>query len=171
MFKMQLAWAFLAIISAPLSLAMDDQSTDTSSMVIHDHLTLSHFWARASIGMAPNSGAYGQIASTLDDRLIGGSSSAAAVVEIHEHLHDQGVMRMREVAGGLSIPAKTTVVLAPAGYHVMLIDLATPLQAGGSIPLTLQFEKAGKVELNIPIRGMMPHQSKTTPGGMTGHGQ
>lgn len=170
LFNNKCFWAFLAMISAPLSLATGHHANHQFDTVIHRHLTLSNFWARASIGMAPNSGGYGQILSTMDDRLISGSSPAATIVEIHEHIHDQGVMRMREIAGGLAIPADMPVVMAPGGYHVMLINLVTPLQVGGSIPLTLQFEKAGTVELQIPIKGIMPNHGNTTPGGMKGHG-
>ncbi|NBS13089.1 MAG: copper chaperone PCu(A)C, partial [Gammaproteobacteria bacterium] len=130
---------------------------------------LSDFWARASIGMAPNSGAYGQIVSTREDRLISARTPAAAIVEIHEHIKDQGVMRMREVPGGLQIPANQPVLMAPGGYHIMLINVTSPLQADSTIPLTLEFEQAGTVELTVPVRGIMQsHQG--THGGMKGHG-
>ena len=67
-----------------------------------DGLVLSKFRARASIGQMKNSGAYGEIQSNTYDRLIQASSSVAAVVELHEHINDNGIMRMRKVEGGLA---------------------------------------------------------------------
>lgn len=169
---MRVLSAFYLVLSAAFVapvVAMTHQSTQHSSSVTQAHITLSDFWARASIGMAPNSGAYGQIVSTRDDRLISARTPAAAIVEIHEHIKDQGVMRMREVPGGLQIPANQPVLMAPGGYHIMLINVISPLQADSTIPLTLEFEQAGTVELTVPVRGIMPaHQG--SPGGMKGHG-
>ena len=59
-----------------------------------------------------------------------------------------GVMQMREIPGGLAIPADGSVSLKPGGYHVMLIDLKKPLKAGETVQLTLNFEKAGKVDVS-----------------------
>ena len=65
-----------------------------------------------------------------------------------------GTMQMREVAGGLQVPAKGTVVLKPGSYHVMLIGLKNALKAGDSFPVTLVFEKAGNVSITVPVRAM-----------------
>ena len=77
--------------------------------VTADGMTFSNFQARASIGRMPNSGAYGEIRSTSIDRLIKAKSSAASVVELHEHINDHGVMRMRRVKAGLAINPSTLV--------------------------------------------------------------
>jgi copper(I)-binding protein len=67
-----------------------------------------------------------------------------------------GVMRMRAVAGGLELPAGKAVELKPGGYHVMLMDLKQPLNAGDVVPVTLVFEGADKkretVELKVPVK-------------------
>jgi hypothetical protein len=64
-------------------------------------------------------------------------------------------MRMREVKGGLPLPARQTVELKPSGYHVMLMDLKQPLAKGSTVPLTLQFEDAkgqkSALEVQVPV--------------------
>ena len=114
-------------------------------------ITFSNFQARASIGRMPNSGAYGEIRSTSIDRLIKAKSSAASVVELHEHINDQGVMRMREVKAGFAINPSTPMVMKPGGYHIMLIGLKAPLEAGTTIDLSLEFESGKTFDLTIPV--------------------
>ena len=116
-----------------------------------DGLTLSNFLARASIGPMKNSGAYGEIQSNTDDRLIKASSSVAKVVELHEHINDNGIMRMREVEGGLALTAGKSIMMKPGGYHIMLIGLHKPLKADTSMDLSLEFQSGKIIELSIPI--------------------
>ena len=79
------------------------------------------------------------------DRLIGIGSPGAGKAELHESIDDKGVMKMRPIAA-LDIPAGGTVKLVPGGYHIMLIGLKQAVMAGGQVPITLTFEKAGKIE-------------------------
>ena len=116
-----------------------------------DGLTLSNFLARASIGPMKNSSAYGEIQSNTDDRLIKASSSVTKVVELHEHINDNGIMRMREVEGGLALTAGKSIVMKPGGYHIMLIGLHKPLKADTTMDLSLEFESGKVIELSIPI--------------------
>lgn len=116
-----------------------------------DGLTLSNFLARASIGPMKNSGAYGEIQSNTDDRLIKASSSVAKVVELHEHINDNGIMRMREVEGGFALTEGKSIVMKPGGYHIMLIGLRKPLKADTTMDLSLEFESGKVIELSIPI--------------------
>ena len=116
-----------------------------------DGLTLSNFRARASIGSTKNSGAYGEIQSNTNDRLIKASSSVAKVVELHEHINDNGIMRMREVEGGLALTAGKSIVMKPGGHHIMLIGLHEPLKADTAMDLSLEFESGKLIELSIPI--------------------
>ena len=116
-----------------------------------DGITLSNFQARASIGQMNNSAAYGKIQSTTSDRLIKASSSVANGVEFHEHINDNGVMRMREVNGGLSLKPGKEIVMKPGGYHIMLIGLYKPLQADTSMDLSLEFESGKTIDISIPI--------------------
>jgi copper(I)-binding protein len=114
-------------------------------------IVLSNFRARASIGQMKNSGAYGDIQSNTNDRLIRASSSVAAVVELHEHINDDGIMRMREVEGGLVLKANQSMIMKPGGYHIMLISLHKPLKDGDLMDLLLQFESGKLIELSIPV--------------------
>jgi periplasmic copper chaperone A len=113
-------------------------------------------WARATPAGASTGAVYLTIANESQDadRLLGASSDVADKLQIHEMKVVNGVMEMREVTGGLPVPAKGSVVLKPGSYHVMLIGLKKPLKDGETIPLTLDFEKAGKVSITVPIRSM-----------------
>jgi len=113
-------------------------------------------YARATPGGATTGAVYMTLdnKSNAEDRLTGASSDVAITLQIHEMKVVNGTMEMREVAGGLAIPAGGSVVLKPGGYHVMLIGLKKPLKAGDSFPLTLQFQKAGKVSVTVPVQAM-----------------
>ena len=64
-----------------------------------------------------------------------------------------GVMTMRPLDNGLTIDPGKTVKLAPGGYHLMMFDLKSPLKQGDKVPVTLEFEKAGKVKVSLAVRG------------------
>ena len=98
------------------------------------------------------------------DRLTGGSADFATV-EVHQTKSENGVMQMREVAGGLNIPAHGSVGLSPGGYHIMFTHLAHPLTKGDTIKATLNFEHAGPVEVAFKVMGSGPRD-----GGMKGTG-
>lgn len=113
-------------------------------------------YARATVPGAPVAGGYMTITNTgsQPDRLVGGSAPFAGKVEIHEMKMQGDVMKMREIAGGLEIPAKGSVTLKPGGYHVMFMKLKEQLKEGEKRTATLVFEKAGKVDLPFAVRGM-----------------
>ena len=94
------------------------------------------------------------------DRLLRASSPAAARVELHSgEIGADGVMRMREL-DAIALPAGTTVELKPGqGYHLMLIDLKGPLAQGESFAMTLEFDRAGKVEVKVVVREQKPGSS------------
>lgn len=117
-------------------------------------IKVENAWVRAAPVGATAGAAYMTLTNTgaAADRLIGGASTQAARVEVHEMSMDGGVMRMRPVDGGLAIPAGGTVALKPGGYHIMLIGLKSPLSAGGKLALTLKFEKAGAMRLTLPVQ-------------------
>jgi len=100
------------------------------------------------------------------DRLTGASSDVADKLQIHEMKVENGVMKMREVAGGLPIPASGSVVLKPGSYHVMLIGLKKPLTVGEKFPLTLTFEKAGNISVTVPVQAMGATEQKGGMGDM-----
>ena len=88
---------------------------------------------------------------TLADRLMAAKSPTAAVVQIHKHVEDSGIMKMREVQAGIPIPAGGTHTLARGGDHVMLMGVTQELADGETVPLTLVFEIAGELVIEIPV--------------------
>ena len=112
-------------------------------------------WARATATKASNGAAYITIknSSGLGDRLLSGKSLVAKSAALHNHVMDSGVMKMRP-AGSIEIPAYGTVIMKPGGLHVMLMGLRLPLVKGSSLPLTLTFEKAGPITIQLKIMGI-----------------
>jgi copper(I)-binding protein len=117
-------------------------------------IDVSETWARPTIGKGRITAAYMKIHNlgTDADTLRGASSPKAARVEIHEtEMTDQGVMKMRPLGDGLTLPAGETATLKPGGTHIMVMGLDSALAKGATLPLTLEFEKAGQVELSVPV--------------------
>jgi copper(I)-binding protein len=119
-------------------------------------LKISAPWARATPKGASVGAGYLTITNTgtAPDRLIGGSSDVSSRFEVHSMTMENGVMKMRPVAGGLEIKPGDTVVLKPDGFHVMFVGLKAPLVEGHPIKVTLMFEKAGKVEVEFPVEAI-----------------
>lgn len=143
--------AFFLVVVAPLVAA------DGKIMVTEP-------FARETPPNAKVGGAFMTITNHGDaNRLIGARSKSAGMVQIHNHtMDDQGVMRMREVEGGLPVGHHETVTLEPGGLHVMLINLKAPLKKGETVSLTLEFEDGTDLEVTVPIvsigaRGAMKH--------------
>ena len=82
------------------------------------------------------------------------SSPVAAEVQIHDMKMEEGVMRMRQLTGGLGVPAGARVELKPRSLHLMFMQLKAPLVAGQTVPVTLQFEKAGSVAVQFRVEAM-----------------
>ena len=125
-------------------------------------LQIDQPWARATPPSAPAGGGFLKITNTgtAPDRLVSASSPAAEMVQVHEMKMDGNVMRMREVEKGLEIPPGGSVTLAPGGYHLMMMGLKGPLKQGTDVPVTLVFEKAGKIDVQLRVVGL----GATQPG-------
>jgi copper(I)-binding protein len=123
-------------------------------------VSIQDAWIRTSVPGQEATGAFMKITAKVDERLVGVSTPAAGVAEVHQMTLDGGVMKMRAVQGGLELPAGKTVALTPGGYHVMLMDLKAPLAMGSTVPMTLLFKDASgaesKVELKVPVSTMEP---------------
>src|SRR5256885_3907250 len=119
-------------------------------------LVITQGWSRATPGGAKTGGGFLTIENkgSTPDRLIGGSADVAAKVEMHEMSMKNGVMTMRPLDKGLTIEPGKTVKLAPGGYHLMMMDLKGPLKQGDKVPVTLEFEKAGKVQVSLDVQGV-----------------
>lgn len=114
--------------------------------------TATRAWARATPPGLTVGAAYVTLTGGAEpDRLVGASSPRASMVQIHVIVESNGVAGMREV-DGVDVPAGRTVVLAPGGTHLMLMGLDGPLVAGQSLPLTLEFERAGRIDVVAQVR-------------------
>jgi periplasmic copper chaperone A len=132
-------------------------------------LLIQNLWSRATSPEAKVGVAYMVITNngTATEKLLGGSSPLAARVELHESKMTDGIMTMRPVEGGLAIEPGQSVTLSPRGFHLMLVDLKSPLQAKQMLPITLDFERAGRVEATFHILSVGAHPWEDT---MPGHG-
>ena len=128
-------------------------------------IVVDHPWARPLPSVSVNGAAYIKIHNMGEsDRLVSARSPAAEHVEVHTHLHENGVMKMRKLEG-LDVPKGETVMFKPGGLHLMLLGLTQPLVEGESFPVTLQFEKSGALEVVVKIEqpeameeGAMKHE-------------
>jgi copper(I)-binding protein len=119
-------------------------------------LTISGAFARATLPNAPVGGGFLTIVNSGSeaDRLIAAATPVAGEVQLHEMKMEGDVMKMAELANGIEIPAGATVTLAPGGLHLMFMQLKEPLVEGTKVPVTLTFEKAGTVEVEVEIGGI-----------------
>lgn len=117
-----------------------------------EDLVIEHPWARASIGAARTGAAYMTIRNegAAADRLVAAASEAAEKVELHAHIAEGDIMRMRP-AEAIEIPAGGSVELRPGGLHLMLMGLRYPLKEGEVFPATLTFERAGEVRIGVEV--------------------
>lgn len=116
-------------------------------------LKIGHPYSRAMPPAAPTTGAFFSISNSgkAADKLLAASSPLASTVELHSHLNDNGVMRMRQVEGGISVAPGETLKLAPGGLHVMLLGVKQQPHTGDKFPLTLKFEKAGDINVEVKV--------------------
>lgn len=128
-------------------------------------------WARATVQGQKGTGAFMTLTAKVATKLVGVSSPVAGVAEVHEIKMDGDVMKMRALADGLDLPAGKAVELKPGGYHVMLMDLKTPLKKDTTIPVTLLFKDAKgvqtKLELKLPVSQIPP--AGASAGGHADH--
>lgn len=150
-----------AAVAAALALALplaacQDAPDRAATEPAASRIAVSHGWSRETAPGQDAGGAFLTIVNqgTAPDRLLGGTTPLAQDVQIHTVDMAGGVMRMRQLADGLEIPAGATVTLAPGGYHVMLMDLQRPLARGEAVPLTLEFENAGRIEVNLAVQSI-----------------
>lgn len=116
-------------------------------------LELSGGYVKAMLPGQPVGGGYLTIhnGGGTADRLVSVSSPAAAKVELHEMTMKDNIMRMRELKDGITIGAGATVSLAPNTLHMMFKQVKPPFREGGSVAVTLTFEKAGAVSFTLPV--------------------
>lgn len=145
----------LAPLAAAASLLLATGSAWAADITVQD------VWARASIGQSPTGAAFLTVTNSgsSDDQLVSVSApSVSPVTELHTHIKEGDVMRMRPVET-IAVPAGQTVTLQPGGLHVMFMKLSGALTEGQTFPMTLTFAKAGAVETTVTVKtaGAMDH--------------
>jgi hypothetical protein len=123
-----------------------------SAMPAFAQVAIDKPWARATAPGAKVAAGYMVVRNraAVADKLVGASSPVAARVETHVHIHEGGVMKMREVPG-YDIPAGGVFELKPGGPHLMFMDIRRPFKEGEKVPVKLKFEKAGEVEAEFHV--------------------
>jgi copper(I)-binding protein len=145
-----------SIIAATVFLAAALATPAFAQDVTAGNMKISAQWTRATPKGATVGGGYMKITNTgtTADRLVGGSSAVSARFEMHEMSMEGGVMKMRELSKGLEIKPGQTIEFKPGGYHVMFMGLKQQFMPGERIKATLQFEKAGKVDVDFSVAGV-----------------
>ncbi|HEY0585172.1 MAG TPA: copper chaperone PCu(A)C [Pseudoduganella sp.] len=118
-------------------------------------VTVREPWIRATVPAAQATGAFMELVSKQDARLVEVRSPAAGIIEIHQ-MSMQGDRMMMSAVEGLDLPAGKTVALASGGYHIMMMDLKRQMKAGETVPMTLVIQGKGKkqetVEVQVPVK-------------------
>ncbi len=137
--------------------ALSVLSLSLLASLAHAQVTVSEAWVRATVAQQKATGAFMQLQSAQDAKLVSAQSPVAGVTEVHEMAMDNGVMKMRAIPS-LALPAGKAVELKPGGYHVMLMDLKGQVKDGDMVPVILVVEgKDGKrqnIEVKAPARLM-----------------
>jgi copper(I)-binding protein len=117
-------------------------------------ITIEDPWTRATAPGQAVAGGFMTLvnASGADDRLLRASSPVAKEVQIHNTSMDGGVMRMRQLPEGVAVPAGARVEFKPRALHLMFMELKAPIAVGSTVPVTLEFERAGKVETTFRVQ-------------------
>jgi periplasmic copper chaperone A len=159
----------VAVLIAALSLLAGAASAENFSA---GSIEINNPWIRATPRGASVAGAYMTIVNkgTEPERLTGGSIAGVSRFEVHRMVMDGNVAKMRPVEGGVEIKPGQSVALSPNSFHVMLIGLKQPFQQGQHIKGTLEFQKAGKVDVEFTVEAMgAAGPSQSMPMEHTGH--
>jgi len=159
--RIAVALAAVVVFGALAACGSDSSSTSTATTATSGGVEVTDVWARNSASSATNGAVYLTIVNggEADDAVTGVSvpASVAAMAQVHEtvvadddHMGD-GMMSMHEVAS-VPVPAGEELAFAPGGYHVMLMELASPLEEGQTFPVTLTFAEAGEVTVTATVR-------------------
>jgi copper(I)-binding protein len=132
------------------------QTADRVAAAVVGDISIFGPFTRATLPNAPVAGGFLSIVNSGDDidRLVSAHAAISVETQIHEMAVESGVMKMRQLADGLEIPAGTEVALAPGGYHLMFMSLLQPINEGDLVAVTLVFEKAGEIQVDLIAGGL-----------------
>jgi len=124
-----------------------------SSFAFANPISIDNAYVRATPPHTINSAAFMVIHNAMkkDIKLIAASSDTAQRVELHQHIHEDGMMKMRQVEE-ITIQAEQHIALQPGGYHVMLFGLKHALKDGDLLQFSLYFDNGEKITLDAPIK-------------------
>lgn len=119
-------------------------------------IAINHPWTRETAAGQADGGGFMKLTNNgrSPDKLMSATSPASREVQLHNMTMVGGVMRMRQVTGGIALPAGKVVELKPGSYHIMFIGLKKPLTKGSKVPVTLKFQHAGKVNVQFAVRAI-----------------
>ncbi len=134
-----------------------------------DQIAVSDAYIRLAPPGAMATGAYMTIrnAGPREVRIVKAASTVARITELHTHLNEGGVMKMRQVKD-IPVPAGGETVLKPGGLHVMLIEMRLPLREGDRVPITLGLDDGSSKEIGVPVRNPGSNAGAKDDG-MAGH--
>jgi copper(I)-binding protein len=138
-------------------------STVCAVSAFAQNVTVTDAWVRATVQGQKATGAFMKITAKESTKLVGVSSPVAGVAEVHEMKMEKDVMKMAALPNGLDLPAGKAVELKPGGYHVMLMDLKSPLAKDTTVPLTLTLQDAKGVKSNVELKLLVGAQPPAMP--------
>ncbi len=147
------------LIAVPLLLGIASASPMASEGA--SDISVNNPYARAVPQGQPNSAVFMTLnnAGTADQSIVGAESDAANVVELHTHIDEGGMMKMRQIEK-IDIPSQSETVLKPGGLHVMLIDLQRDLNPGESVNVTLIFADGSRKQVEAPVKKLQMKMKK-----------
>ena len=161
---LQLAAALSLTVASILAIA-------TAGRAQGEGIEVRDVFARATIGQATSGVVYLTIVNHASgpDKLVSATTPVAARTDLHMTVRDGDVVRMRRLET-VAIEAGGTLAFEPGGAHVMLSGLAAPLREGESFELTLEFEAAGPMTIEVPVGGIAAGSADEVDGDGEGHG-
>lgn len=147
----------LLLIAASVTLAACGDEDGSGPTALPDEITVTDAWVRATSGTQDPSmtAAFMVIGNGTDQdvRLTGASSPVSDMVQLHEMTRDaDGGMVMQEAPDGVTVRAGKEQMLAPGGFHVMLMGLSDELAPGDEVDLTLEFSDGSTVDVTAPVK-------------------
>ncbi len=156
-------------LKMPAALLTIKTASASNVAVANANVTIRDSWVRPTVAGQKATGAFMKITAKENSKLLSVSSPVAGVAEVHEMKMEKDVMKMAAIPS-LDLPAGKSVELKPGSYHIMLMDLKSPVEKGTKLPLTLKFQdaKGGKFQVDLLLDAAMP-MAPGQPGGASPH--
>lgn len=155
------------LLAPATALLAQDAAPPAATEIALGEIAIAGAFTRATLPNAPVAGGFLTITNhgAAPDRLVAASASIAKETQIHEMAMEGDVMKMRQLVEGIAIAPGETITLAPGGLHIMFMGLNTTLVEGETVPVTLTFEAAGTVTIDMTVGGKAADAPAGTHGG------